>query len=333
MENVEYIKYLSNKLNINKQEFFNYEGTPLEEYCKNFFPFAKKNFEYFLKDYELNDVDIFLKNNTNVNGAAVKDNNGHFYISINSGTIQAILSLFFKNSEKIEKISKDLNLGNLLDVLDVELSHFLFQNALLFLYYHESAHLIQLQYVEGFTFLEIRGNSDQFSIKNHVKETDADMFASVLMVKHIAKYWNKLDEHQKTLDNYYSLLAFSIIGSTFILLLFENFDNEIYYENKKHPHGFIRYFISFNTMIDFSEIELNNKRVELNKEEATEKCLDFFDSFFAALTSNEKLNKLKDSVKDLSKVVKYCKRLQELISKDSSLAINRRNELADSLTS
>ena len=128
--------------------------------------------------------------------------------------------------------------------LDVEIDFFMFQIMMLFVYYHELAHLYQFEIANGnqhsaFERYNLAAGNN-FEQEVHAMEIDADMFAANNVSFHILQYWQNFPEEER---NATTLATLIIIAMTSILLLFYELGQQwhkIYFKDYDHPHELIR---------------------------------------------------------------------------------------------
>jgi hypothetical protein len=129
--------------------------------------------------------------------------------------------------------------------IDVKMDFFLFQMMLLFIFYHELAHLYQYKRKEGNQHLAFEKYNltigNKFDQEKHAMEIDADIFAANNVAFHIQQYWNNFPEEVRNVTTLSTLIIITMVA---ILLLFYELSQElwhqIYFKEFNHPHELVR---------------------------------------------------------------------------------------------
>lgn len=240
---------------------FNYFDTPLEILCDSFFLYYKRLIQNNSDIYNIDPNLFFFKNNININARA-EIKNGYSIVSINSGTINNLKTLFLDNEDSIEEIFGN-NVQLLNEILIKEKSsvmNFMYYSALIFLTNHEIAHLIQNNEKLDFRLNESIEENVDFNINKHIYEVDADVFASMKVSQDIHQIWKRFDDEYRT-DSFLSDLITLAISAIGIFKLFNlNAERGIYLREKSHPHVTVRYTIITETFIDYTS-HLRNRQI------------------------------------------------------------------------
>ena len=127
------------------------------------------------------------------------------------------------------------------------------RNCIAYLFYHELAHVLQTIYKKSrnkISFQEQYPAKDEFCLKSHHYEIDADYFGALMSIYLLMQELEKNSQiNNVKLFNYLTALIFSISN---IIIIFSNNDfRELYYWQHKHPHPFIRIIICLEQMISF----------------------------------------------------------------------------------
>lgn len=158
---------------------------------------------------------VYIVDDISVNAFATKIS-GRGIIGINHG---AILELY----NSIVKSPKEFN----------KLDYFTYQIVILFLFYHEKAHLIQGK--KGHLGLINEMTSSRvYDPKMHLREFDADIYAVSMILAHIEEFSIK---NNHSLD---ILIASAIAGIYILCMKFMGGNAQFYLKDKSHPHGKLR---------------------------------------------------------------------------------------------
>lgn len=126
-----------------------------------------------------------------------------------------------------------------------------FQLVILFLFYHEKAHIIQ-ECSKRFDSLN-ESNQTEFNIRNYSREFDADMYACMMIIAHIKQFSAQIGITE------IKLVSLLLSGLFLLFNLFLGISG-IYFNERSHPHPLIRvlYIIDqFNRTIEKNKIENN----------------------------------------------------------------------------
>ena len=180
---------------------------------------------------------------------------GYYTIEIYRGTIDALYDLFCTNLAILEDARladyKQFNAILEGDKFSVSLSYMMMQSATMFTYYHELAHLIQYSNQNSqatATSNPVASIQESYSVDtqsdfllmDHIVEFDADWHGANIIANHVIDFWREMGA-EKTNENLKNLAVSSIVGCLgYIMLLLNDFDKDIYYKEKLHPHPLIR---------------------------------------------------------------------------------------------
>ncbi|WP_136669324.1 hypothetical protein [Flavobacterium sp. H122] len=129
-----------------------------------------------------------------------------------------------------------------------------------YLFHHELAHIIQLLNINSdkeFNLQEKYSNTENFEVRNHIYELDADHFGSAMSA------YNLLDEIMNSSNQFETVKLFNALTSLLfttsnIIIEFSgnNFQN-IYYKENSHPHPLIRIIECSEQVLSFISSNLN----------------------------------------------------------------------------
>jgi hypothetical protein len=151
-----------------------------------------------------------------------------------------------------------------------------------FIYYHELGHILQhtgsnISFNESLIF----GLTNNESIKSHLKEFDADMFAGKCVGVRLVRYeaLNRLNG-QLNIEAFEALCSLVLAGIIIFFFKSSTANSEIYYEEKSHPHAFVRslytgsIFMSFVTQSSDELRGLDKYRIADNANLILEKMIE-----------------------------------------------------------
>lgn len=201
-------------------------------------------------------VNFAIEYNYNFNAKAiVKDNNG--IILLNLGLIERLEIIVSDSIEVfyLENISK-LTFSQI-DKLEIKN---LFSNLCIsYLFHHELAHILQflsLSSENHYNLNEENSNKNQFEIKNHIYEMDADLFGITMCTSELLDYAKNITYPFNTIlvFNLLTTLLFSI--SNIIIEFSKNQLADIYYKKQSHPHPLIRIIKCNDQILSFTSKNL-----------------------------------------------------------------------------
>lgn len=192
--------------------------------------------------------------------AIVKDNSG--IILLNLGLIERLEIIV---SDSIEVFYLD-NISKLTfsQTDKLELKKLFFNLCISYLFHHELAHVLQLLSLSSenhFDFNEENSDKNQFKIKDHIYEMDADLFGITMCTAELLDYAKNITYPLNTIlvFNLLTTLLFSI--SNIIIGFSKNQFTDIYYKKQSHPHPLIR-IIKCNDQI----LSFTSKNLDIQKE-------------------------------------------------------------------
>ena len=185
--------------------------------------------------YEIRPAAFYFNGKRTI-GARAEKRNDYYSVSMNAGTVYEFHELFREHFT----IDKHIPAGELLTLQETPLQYIMYQTAVLFLYYHELAHLIQMSDEDTYEFTEDLPLTDEaaYSREQHLRELDADLFAAQYTCDHIIQL---LREHPN--PDYSDLRDYTaaiITGLFSLFLQSQGGPQPIYFERYNHPHLMIR---------------------------------------------------------------------------------------------
>lgn len=224
------------RLHTTRENVFFYEGMPLEVHYDNIFQFCQENLETMNAKYGIQPAKMFF-NGGRVIGARAQKNNNSYSVSLNFATI----ILFHEFIREHFYIDDQVPEGTMLNIDDHPLQYIMFQTVVLFVYYHELAHLIQMSDSEQYQIGEdypFNEEGQVYSREQHLREMDADLFAANYICDHIMVMWR---EHPNpTSVELQSSVAAAITSLYALFLKSQGGHRDLYFEEHIHPHPMIR---------------------------------------------------------------------------------------------
>ncbi|MNK40340.1 hypothetical protein D3C87_589870 [compost metagenome] len=242
-------------------DIYDFSETPLEKLFEEFFTFCQTNLSERCKEYDIQPSRFIYTNSYNIEARArfVK---GFNIIEVTSGAmIETYKLLSFRNTLFNENKEVIKNYGSLQELIKIPLGHIMFQAAVQFTYYHELAHLAQKPFNEFKSFDESKhkGQGDKYSVQKHCLEFDADIHAANLLPAHILDFWNKQPKEAQTSENLSKLLSVAVSGILNYFMIMGQCGDNIYYDEKSHPHPVIRAVNITDKIIRVAEINVDFK--------------------------------------------------------------------------
>ena len=318
-----HIEELIRTTSVSSENVFAYiDGSPLEIVLKRAFQFYYEELKNNI-GHDLEPSFVFFHSDNSINAFAKREGKANI-IGINIGTIGHLHQIFELNE-------------NLQLVLENRFTKFpaskmMFETAMHFTFYHELGHLIQRS-----TFLKkelTEDTRDNFSLKRHILEIDADEFSAILIASHIAQFSTENLGGKLNQNDLEDLLTITSTSILFYLLSFSSSKHEIYYKEYSHPHPTIRiinimfvmisHFLS--TRLDYGvKSDINPNKIVVETIVLAERINDnYFDKV--------RLSKMRNMVKDnMNNIDDYMKFLKAQKADDVSMATYKWNIYAKSV--
>lgn len=243
-------------------ELYDYEGFPHEKEFGEFYGFCQEYLDRCDLGFDISPARFFYNTDVRENGAAFKKND-YYLVEIFKGTIFELHEFYVSRQPRFEQPALNY-FQRLIKRDDIDAGYFLFQYATLFFLYHEVGHLIQrtLGSDDNLEYAPQQCTGDQVVIR-HIREHDADWFASQQLAFHIiqftTKYQPRNPQEQARLLHDVAALALAGIYMHFIKWA-QGFEN-IYYQEQCHPHPSVR--VSY-VIIYLLDALTENTHIELN---------------------------------------------------------------------
>ncbi|MCU4188635.1 hypothetical protein M9Q43_05585 [Flavobacterium sp. HXWNR29] len=325
------IHEVATKTSIQNEDIFDYEHSPLKDEFDTTFEFY---YEALLNNahYGIEPSLLFFKNDTSINAAAGL-NNGHYIIYIHMGTILGLINRFKQKSDLLNNCDVD-DYIEFENSLDIPINELMYQNAMHYTFYHEMAHLIQKSDLLEQTLYESSNNENDFSIKKHLLELDADQFSSLCIGAHTLQYVKKIWGTELTNEQLEKTLILICSSALFYILSFETNKLEIYYKENSHPHPVIRITCIVFHIVGYVSQALDKEgyNIELNIKNIVNKCLDFSNKLAVKKFDVNLIEDYKVIIgREAINITEYLKEMRELEEKDMTLAAYKWNIIAEQM--
>ncbi len=323
------LEELKNIIDVPKNDYFDFEFSPYnDEFLKiyKFYTEALSTHSY----YGIEPAYLYFNTKTTKNAKATK-HDGNYIVTINMGTI-AWLILNFRDNSRLESEGSIRLFKLLAPVLDTSITNLMFQTALHFTFYHEMAHLVQKsEYLES-SLDEIPREIEEFDSKRHILELDADEFGALCIGAHINQYAENVFGESLDQIKFESLVVLFCTPIIFYLLSFESHHDDIYFEEKTHPHPIIRLTYVILTISHYcnQSLEKENKGFSIDVKEITKHAISICDelesNFLETKNTNRYMNLASENREDIKN---YIKTYYDLRNGDADLAVYKWNQNAE----
>lgn len=236
---------------IQKTDVFDFDLSPCIATYQQFFDFCYENLLERNKEFNISPAIFFYKNQYGINARATRYN-GHYAISMNMDVVPTMYAQFHNCYNPTHE---PFSIYELLHTKGkTSIPYLMFQTSLLFLYYHELAHLIQFSSLEDSSIsenyeAEIDNTPDSVR-KRHILEMDADIFATHQIYGHALQYWKELSPSEQNETNLKQILVVVFAGVYLLFMNLQGGQKELYYEAYDHPHPDIRISYIFSYFIE-----------------------------------------------------------------------------------
>jgi hypothetical protein len=263
MTNKEYENEIISETGIKIEQIFDFSLSPYLEELSKVFEFYRKTLDINSLRYNLKKSYIFYLNDKSVNAkAGISDK--YNIICINSGLIIFLIQNIFEKEELDKNLKFDYK--EIYNFLDNPIHILMYQVALHFTFYHELGHLVQKSEILKSFICERPTGINDFDLKMHKLEFDADSFSATSIGAHIHQYAFKI--FGEKLNSYQVESVIEIFCTSILLyfLSFESYKEKIYYEESTHPHPIIRILNVILTITNYCQNspKLKEKGIYIN---------------------------------------------------------------------
>jgi hypothetical protein len=319
---LEHTSSLVEKSTINANEIFQLlKDSPLDHELKAKFLFYYKELKENIH-HDLEPCFVFFVNDRRINAFAKKEKNGTNIIGINVG-IFGHLHDVFKNDQDLQTILK--NRFPKIPAIDL-----MFETSAHFTFYHELGHLIQWSSQHTNRFSE--ECKQEFSLKRHLLEYDADQFASIVIAGHIASFTIDNLGNKVSQNDMESILTSVCTAILFYLLSFPCSRKELYFEEYSHPHPTIRIInIVFDVLNHYlTTLKSYEVYTEINPDNIVLETIKLAKDIYVDPESQTKFNDMQKSIADNQvEINEYLDYLRQLKEGDSSMSTYKWNKFAE----
>lgn len=296
--------------------YYDYEFAPFADLFKFFWQSGQQFLESDEMQLYFDFPRLYFSTNTSENAAAYLEGK-YSLIVVFMGAIQPLYSYY--EGKKGGFAAKEVAPYNeVAEKFAITPDYYLFQIVALFFLYHETGHLIQRNanarhYME-FTESDCRDNVEE----RHVKEFDADWFASNKLAFHITKLneelFGKPDTDEKV-EFLHKSAELALAAIYIFLIRHSEYEPEIYYQEKCHPHSSVRltyiifYFVDtvrFSIAINLDQPRIIRNAIMISMEIMKEKEPNPVEEYSKKIYDNSERISIY-----INKVIEDCKRYPE----------------------
>lgn len=302
----------------NSEVYIYRQSTNVEKF-ESFFNFCQENLINTQIKLHTTPARFFFQNSFTVNGYAGVGSN-YFVIKIPYGTID-ILWTFFADRNSVFDDPERESFRLLEAHLDSSMVALMFQNATLFTFYHEKAHLIQKGggiVAPNFQEQYLTNKVDiQYRLENHVYEFDADLYAAHFCVMHLLGYWDSIQQKERNADVLRLILVMGTCSiMVYFIFLFGANNRDIYYHETLHPHPVAR--ISY--IVDLMVRTMASNGVEVQQAVIIREATILAEAFYLLQGENRMLDFAGIFLRESDNVAVYINELFDASTQYSNLA-------------
>jgi hypothetical protein len=240
-------------------DMYDFSTHALRNDYQSFFEFCQKYLDRKDQGFDFKKARIFYSDNSDENAAAYLEQD-YYIVEIFKGTIEE-LDDFFRGKNELFGKASIRGYRDLIKNTGQEPGDFLFQYASLFFIYHETGHLLQ-RTLGGSNNIEFAtDNCIGAEVKEqHIREFDADWFASQQMAFHIVDFAKLHSNNPAGLFAMVSdVAAISIAGIFCHFIKWARDFEKIYYEENCHPHPLVRVLYIVRFLLDAINNNVNRR--------------------------------------------------------------------------
>jgi hypothetical protein len=257
------------------------DDNPYRDLLLGLFKFCTESIERYSSSFNLKPTYFFYHNSTAPNAFADGRHFSSNVIMINEGLIDNLYRSF--NSVNINFSEIDLGkYAYLNSTLKHPLNSLMFEAGMIFIFFHEFAHLIQNQNASTY-FIEEVLVSAPYNQYRHIKEYDSDLQGCNFVLNYIQQYCEdnfNIFVNDAERENMFWLGLSSVIIT--LLLLLNNFEEgeenrDFYLRSRTHPHEAMRvyYILEHYIFVMHSTFKLNVTLSDVNR--SLRFCREYFD--------------------------------------------------------
>lgn len=249
--------------------YYEFDGKVLAEEFQKYFNLIQGFLDRDDLEFVISPARIYFNDNETVNGLA-RNEEGLYLIEIFKGSITRLYE-FYTSWEDVFHLSQFEKYQKLMDKKDISGSYVLFQFAGLYIFYHETGHLIQQNKGEA-AYLEFADGklTEAMSRIRHIREHDADWFAISQVAFHVIQFVNKGDQENPVIDPAeLETMAEMALSAIYVNAIRQaEKQSKLYFAEKSHPHPAVRisYLIIYllDALAENVKFEVNKKAILQN---------------------------------------------------------------------
>ncbi len=316
-------------------QYFDQEIADVYAYFENFF---QNLFEEYASLFNIKDYCFYIKSDDKCNAFAAK-RKGYNIIGITNGYPILLKRKFdkklFKNFFLVGLINEPLLSEAYCDLdedSDFDFSKFILDCSIKFTFNHEFQHILQFNHdfnINGGYTLHENLEMNEFDLKKHAWEFDADRMASFEVLKYVFSIYSKLKVKN---DGKLKCLLFVGCASMFITkgLFYFGVINQLdskysinkigfYTKENSHPHPLVRCFNIIEYYFD--NIRSDFSRLKIESQELLNNTLGIMKLYFNSLIPNQDIMSFffSDLNKHLDEINKYNQELYDFAIQDVAI--------------
>jgi len=319
------VKELKNVLEDKADEIFEYGDSELREQFEKFFQFCQTHLSEECNSFNIQPALFYYTTFYSLNAIAAKVQNSYL-IGVNMGTMSSLYYLLYAQNNIFYMSSYLYEAFNpISEALSDDMEYIMFQLSIIFIYYHELAHLIQMSDNSYIWKLENPTSvaDDDFSVERHILELDADVNGSYNICLHLIQYFEKLPHLSQTNRNLEKLLALGTASVFSFFLIFYSDYEEMYYREHSHPHPMIRLSYVVDSFIKSAENNLPSG-VDIDKGEVIRLGFGISEMLFENYPRRDIIHNFSAQfIKESSHIKEYVDELLAISKEMPSLVMNR----------
>lgn len=326
----DHIDYLKNNSNIPSSRYFIFDETS-DVLFNQKFKFYQSNLvrHHEHHGYEIAPAFFYFIDNDKIEAIASPPKDGLFLIGISYG----LIDLFDRKLNRYFNIDDYKGIRSINAVqkcIPNSIGEIMFQTLMHFTFYHELGHLIQFSNNKS-TKEKEENLTSQGNFDEHLVEADADLFAALAVGTHLYQYFEKnfsCTWTKQLIEEYLSILSSSIFC---YFLSLNEYNEEIYFEKKSHPHPIIRLFYSLDVIVDYflKVLKHKNKNYKIDVDQVISNTFDCSEIMITNFFDERKLKDFSNIYINNKKSIKaYKNKLKKKAFKHKKSSVYTRNELA-----
>lgn len=319
------IAEVSKSAGIDANEIFDFENSPSKDEFDQIFTFYQ---ETLLSNggYGIEPSFLYFNTGFSANAQAKKAYNCYL-ISINMGMVVNLMNMFKGKFSLLEDTNND-DFVKFQTLLDTPINELMYQNAFHFTFYHEMAHLIQnSEFLDGALHERVE-TSVEYSIQRHNLELDADEFSALCIGAHTIQYAQHMFGSSLDTDKVEKLLTIVCSSALMYLLSFGTNSDDIYYEEKSHPHPIIRITRIVATTVHYSIQALTQIgfQLDLKPQRIIAEAIRFSNNISCKVLGNNPIERYEQYLNtEKGNIEAYIRKTDDLRAGDASYAVYKWN--------